>query len=94
VWQKEKLVESRIHSASVVNYKGQKIVFIDTPGHEAFTEMRARGAMVTDIVVLVVAADEGVMPQTIEALNHAKAAGVAIIVALIKWIVLVLIQIE
>lgn len=70
--------------ASVVEHNGKKIVFLDTPGHEAFTSMRARGAQVTDIAVLIVAADDGVMPQTIEALNHAKAANTPIIVAINK----------
>ncbi len=67
-----------------IEKNGKKITFIDTPGHEAFTEMRSRGAQATDIVILVVAADDGVMPQTKEAINHAKAAGVPIIVAITK----------
>lgn len=70
--------------ASVVKINGEKITFLDTPGHEAFTAMRMRGAQSTDIAILVVAADDGVMPQTVEAINHAKAAGIEIIVAINK----------
>jgi translation initiation factor IF-2 len=71
-------------AAYQVDHNGKKITFIDTPGHEAFTSMRARGAKLTDIAILVVAADEGMKPQTIEAMNHAKEAGVTIIVAINK----------
>ncbi|EOI3010003.1 translation initiation factor IF-2, partial [Campylobacter jejuni] len=70
--------------AYMVEKNGRKITFIDTPGHEAFTAMRARGASITDIVIIVVAADDGVKPQTKEAINHAKAAGVPIIIAINK----------
>ncbi len=77
-------ITQHVGASEVVTAEGKRVVFIDTPGHEAFTAMRARGAQVTDIAIIVVAADDGVMPQTIEAINHVKAAHVPIIVAINK----------
>lgn len=84
VAEREKGRITQAIGASIVEYNGKKMIFIDTPGHEAFTEMRLRGSIVTDIVILVVAADEGVKEQTIESIDHARAANVPIIVAINK----------
>ena len=88
IMQAREMKASDIHltvgAPTVVRVNGELITFLDTPGHAAFTSMRARGAQATDIAVLVVAADDGIMPQTVEAINHAKAAGVQIIVAINK----------